>query len=229
MHAKAWLRHCSRSCHPRSAARQGWVCPSDIPCSRCPRSWSAADSPNLCTNLKLRVHQLDIFVVHTVSFVFIDVELTTPEGVHWRKSTRKWLFLGPALQGRGASSPAQGQVTHTKPYTDELQILSSLCMPRHGFATAVEVVTPDQLRDRVGCAHLIYPVQGVRAAGLQLTPLIYARILKLRVHQLDNICSSHSQFRFHRCRIDDTRGRSLAKKYPKMALFGTSSAGAWGF
>ena len=55
-----------------------------------------------------------IFVVHTVSFVFIDVELTTPEtGVHWRKSTRKWLFLGPALQGRGASSPARGQVTHT--------------------------------------------------------------------------------------------------------------------
>ena len=49
-------------------------------------------------------------------------------------------------------------------------------MPKHGFATAVEVVTPDQLRDRVGCAHLIYPVQGVRAAGLQLTPLIYARI-----------------------------------------------------
>ena len=69
--------------------------------------------PNLCTNLKLRVHQLDNIVVHTVSFVFIDVELTTPEGVHWRKSTRKWLFLGPALQGRGASSPAQGQMTHT--------------------------------------------------------------------------------------------------------------------
>ena len=114
MHAKAWLRHCSRSCHPRSAARQGWVCPSDIPCSRCPRSWSAADSPNLCTNLKTPgASTRQYFVVHTVSFVFIDVELTTPEGVHWRKSTRKWLFLGPALQGRGASSPAQGQVTHT--------------------------------------------------------------------------------------------------------------------
>ena len=70
-------------------------------------------------------------------------------------------------------------------------------MPRHNFATAAEVVTPgsaarqgwvclpdihcsfgatpDQLRDRVGCAYLIYPVQGVRAAGLQLIPLIYAR------------------------------------------------------
>ena len=53
-------RHCIRideneRCHPRSAARQGWVCLSDIHCSRCPRSWSAAGSPNLCTNLKLRV------------------------------------------------------------------------------------------------------------------------------------------------------------------------------
>ena len=52
--------------------------------------------------------------------------------------------------------------------------------------------------------------------------------LKLRVHQLDNICSSHSKFRFHRCRIDDATGRSLAKKYPKMARFGTSFRGAWG-
>ena len=50
-------------CHPRSAARQGWVCLPDIHCSRCPGSthkpWSAAGSPNLCTNLKLRLHQLD--------------------------------------------------------------------------------------------------------------------------------------------------------------------------
>ena len=48
-------------------------------------------------------------------------------------------------------------------------------MPRHDFATAVKVATPDQLRDRVGCAYLIYTAQGVRAAGLQLTPLIYAQ------------------------------------------------------
>ena len=97
MHAKAWLRHCSQRCHPRSAARQGWVCLSDIHCSRCPRSWSAAGSPNLCTNL--------------TSFVFIDVELTTPQGVHWRKSTRKWPVSGPAFEGRGASGPAQGQIS----------------------------------------------------------------------------------------------------------------------
>ena len=49
-------------------------------------------------------------------------------------------------------------------------------MPRHDFATALKVATPDQLRDRVGCAYLIYTAQGVRAAGLQLAPLIYARI-----------------------------------------------------
>ena len=41
-------------------------------------------------------------------------------------------------------------------------------MPRHDFATAVKGATPDQLRDRVGCAYLIYTAQGVRAAGLQL-------------------------------------------------------------
>ena len=48
-------------------------------------------------------------------------------------------------------------------------------MPRLDFALAVKGATPDQLRDRVGCAYLIYTAQGVRAAGLQLTPLIYAR------------------------------------------------------
>ena len=85
-------------------------------------------------------------------------------------------LLGPALQGRVASSPAQGQVTHTNHTPMDYKYCLVCACPRHGFATAVEVVTPDQLRDRVGCAHLIYPVQGVRAAGLQLTPLIYARI-----------------------------------------------------
>ena len=85
-------------------------------------------------------------------------------------------LFGTSSAGAWGFKPRSGANDTHKPYTDELQILSSLCMPRHGFATAVEVVTPDQLRDRVGCAHLIYPVQGVRAAGLQLTPLIYARI-----------------------------------------------------
>ena len=62
----------------------------------------------------------------------------------------------------------------------------------HDFATAVKGATPDQLRDRVGCAYLIYTVQGVRAAGPAAgSPNLYTN-LKLRVHQLDNICSSHS-------------------------------------
>ena len=47
-------------------------------------------------------------------------------------------------------------------------------MPRYDFATAVKGATLEQLCDRVGCAFRIYPVQGVRAAGLQLATLIYA-------------------------------------------------------
>ena len=69
------------------------------------------------------------------------------------------------------------EANHThKPYIDELQILSSLCMPRYDFATAVKGATSEQLRDRVESAFPIYPVQGVRAAGLQLTPLSYTRM-----------------------------------------------------
>ena len=49
-------------------------------------------------------------------------------------------------------------------------------MQRHDFATAVKGATIYELRDRVGCAYLIYTVQGVRASDLQLAPLIYARI-----------------------------------------------------
>ena len=46
-------------------------------------------------------------------------------------------------------------------------------MRRHDFAAAVKGATSEELRDRVECAFPIYPVQGVGAAGLQLTPLIY--------------------------------------------------------
>ena len=67
---------------------------------------------------------------------------------------------------------AEANHTH-KPYIDELQILSSLYMRRHDFATAVKGSTSEELRDRVRCAFPIYPVQGVGAAGLQLAPLIY--------------------------------------------------------
>ena len=70
--------------------------------------------------------------------------------------------------------PRSGTNHTHKPYIDELQILSSLCMPRHDFATAVKGATSEQLRDRVGCAYLIYTFQGVHAAGLQLVTLISA-------------------------------------------------------
>ena len=73
----------------------------------------------------------------------------------------------------GILPPAEANDTH-KPYIDELQILFSLYMPRHDFATTVKGATSEQLRDRVGCAFPIYPVPGVHAAGLQLAPLIYA-------------------------------------------------------
>ena len=67
------------------------------------------------------------------------------------------------------------EANHTqKLYIDEPQILHSLCIPKHDFATAVKGATLEQLRNRVGCAFPIYPVQGVCAAGLQLATLIYA-------------------------------------------------------
>ena len=145
------------------------MCLSDIHCSRCPRSWSAAGSPNLCTNLKLRVHQLDnICSSHRFRF---GCRIDDATGRSLAKKYPKMARFGtPCIW------PRSGANLKTKPYTDELQILSSLCMQRHDFATAVKGATPDQLRDRVGCAYLIYTVQGVRAAGLQLAPLIYARI-----------------------------------------------------
>ena len=112
MHSKAWLCHCSQRYHLRTAARQVWVCLSDIPCLKCLRSWSAAGSPNLCTNLKLRLHQLDS-ICSSHSFVFIDIELATPGGRNWRKSTRQWPVSGPVLEGRVASCSAWRQITHT--------------------------------------------------------------------------------------------------------------------
>ena len=71
----------------------------------------------------------------------------------------------------------RGEANHThKPYIDKLQILFSLYMPRHVIVPAVKGATSEQLRDRVGCAFPIYPVQGVRAAGLQLAFIFYAGV-----------------------------------------------------
>ena len=84
--------------------------------------------------------------------------------------------FGTSFGGAWGIWPRSWANFKTKPYTDELQIWSSLCMQRHDFATAVKGANPDQLRDRVGCAYLICTVQGVRAAGLQLAFLINSRI-----------------------------------------------------
>ena len=64
IYAKAWLRDCSQRCHLRRAARQGWVCLSNIPFSRCPCSMSAAGSLNLYRNVKLWVAKLNICRSH---------------------------------------------------------------------------------------------------------------------------------------------------------------------
>ena len=90
----------------------GWVCLSDTPCSKSLRSCSAAGSPNLCRNMKLRVYQQDN-ICSSHSFVFSYVELPTPRGVHWWKSTRQRPVSGPVLDGHGAYWPAQGQISHT--------------------------------------------------------------------------------------------------------------------
>ena len=113
--------------------------------------------------------------------------------------------------------------TH-KPYIFGLKILSILCMQRHDFAIAVKGATSERgwvcLSD-IPCSRCLRSCSAASSPNL-------CRDMLLRVHQLDNICSSHSYFRFQRCRIDDARGRSLAKKYPTMARFGTRFGRAWG-
>ena len=119
-------------------------------------------------------------------------------------------FSGLSLAGAGA--PLRGNHTH-KPYTDELQILCSWCMPRQlDFATAAEVDHPDQLRDRVGCALSdIHCSRCPRSWSAADSPNLCTN-LKLRVHQLDNICSSHSKCRFHRCRIGDAAQGQISQR-----------------
>ena len=47
-------------------------------------------------------------------------------------------------------------------------------MQKHDFDTIHKFATPEQLRDRFGSASPTYHIQGVRAAGVQRAPLIYA-------------------------------------------------------
>ena len=101
-----------------------------------------------------------IFVVHTVSFVFIDVELTTPEGVHWRKSTRKWPVSGPVLEGRGALAPLRGK-WHTQTIHRWTTNIGLVCACQ-GMASPLQSKLSPQIScaTGLGCAYLIYPVQG---------------------------------------------------------------------
>ena len=133
---------------------------------------------------------------------------------------------GPFSGTFSPSGPAQGQITHTN--HTPMNYKYSLVGACQGMASPLQpkLSPQDQLRDRVGCAYLIYTAQGVRAAGLQLAlscatglgvptwytlnqgetrswsaagspnlwqlRLQWRRIWNLRLHQLDNICSSHS-------------------------------------
>ena len=74
-----------------------------------------------------------IFVVHTVSFVFFGVELTTPGSIHWRQKYPKMTLFGTRFGEPRGILPHSGTNHSHKPYIDGLQILSSLCMPRHFF------------------------------------------------------------------------------------------------
>ena len=99
-------------------------------------------------------------------------------------------------------------------------------MPRHDFTTAVKGAISEQLHDRVGCAFPIYPVQGVRAAGLQLALIFYAGMWNS--WYINYTTLQLTQFRCRRCRLDDIKGRSLAKKHLKITRFGTHFGGAYG-
>ena len=75
----------------------------------------------VCSWLPYSVHEFETpgastrqyFVVHTVSFVFIDVELTTPEGVHWRKVPENGSFRDQFWRGVGHLAPLRGK-SHTQ-------------------------------------------------------------------------------------------------------------------
>ena len=94
--------------------------------------------------------------------------LDDTKGRSLAKKYPKIARFGTRFGGAYGILPRSGANHTQKPCIDELQILSSLYMPRHDFATAVKGGTSEDLRDRVGCAFPIYPVQGVRAACLQI-------------------------------------------------------------
>ena len=199
VHAKAWLRHCS-GCHPRSAARQGWVCLSDIHCSRCPRSWSAAGSPNLCTNLKLRVHQLDNICSSHSKFRFHRCRIDDATGRSLAKKYPKMALFGTNIElkivscmGLQLADPLRGKSDTHKPYTRTC--LVGHANSGHDFPCSRRCHPRSAARQGWVCLSDIHCSRCPRSWSAADSPNLYTN-LKLRVHQLDNICSrschSHS-------------------------------------
>ena len=118
---------------------------------------------------------------------------------------------------RGILPCTEANHTHLS-YIDELQILHSMCIPchcsqrRHLRTTVWQgwMCLSDIPCSRCPRSWLSYSMQECETPGTSTTQHL----------QL-------TQFRCRRCRLDDIKGRSLAKKYPKMASFWTRFGGAW--
>ena len=148
----------------------------NIPCSRCPRSWCAAGSPNLCRNVKLRIPKLHNICSSHSQLCFHRRRIDNTRGRSLAKKYPKMARFGTRFGGTWGILP-RSRANHThKLCKNELQILSSLSIRKHYFDIAVKFTTPEQLRDRVGSASPRYHFQAVHAAGLQLALLIYAGI-----------------------------------------------------
>ena len=107
-------------CHLWTAAWQGWLCISDILCSRCTHSWSVAGFPNLCRNVKLWVVKLNKICRSHSLFRFRRCRIDDTRAVHLRKITRISTFSWPLLEGRVAFCPAQGQITTIHRWTTNI-------------------------------------------------------------------------------------------------------------
>ena len=188
IHAKAWLRHCSQRCHLRTAARQGWVCLSDIPCSSCPHSWSAAGSPNLCTNLKIGLHQLNNICSSYSKFRFHRYRIGD---TRWQELAEKYPTMarfGTHFGGAcGILLRAEANYTH-KPYID-----SKYCL----VCTCQGIDCSQRCHLRTAAWHGWVCLSDLPCSRCPLSwsaagsPNLY-RNVKLWVAKLNNICRSHS-------------------------------------
>ena len=126
----------------------------------------------------------------------------------------------------GASCPARRQITHTNHTSMNYKYcivcacqgmtspLQSKVPSQNSCATGLDVpfrYTLFKVSTQLVCSWLSYSTQECENPGTSTTQHL----------QL-------TQFRCRRCRLDDTKGRSLAKKHPKIARFGTHFGGAYG-